>query len=121
MYALNLWPALLRYCDDGGIEIDIPSTVSMSFYLGGASDSFRNYGAGFLLKRGSATETQYEQYEQMPVIAARHKGLRGVLHFQIDALLRTFGHFNLRRCTADYSRALRFGRRSDNRTMQLHR
>lgn len=21
-YALNLWPALLRYCDDGAIEID---------------------------------------------------------------------------------------------------
>jgi hypothetical protein len=22
MYALNLWPALARYCDDGAIEID---------------------------------------------------------------------------------------------------
>jgi hypothetical protein len=22
MYALNLWPALVRYCDDGAIEID---------------------------------------------------------------------------------------------------
>ncbi|WP_370446522.1 transposase domain-containing protein [Glaciimonas sp. PCH181] len=22
MYALNLWPALTRYCDDGSIEID---------------------------------------------------------------------------------------------------
>jgi hypothetical protein len=22
MYALNLWPALVRYCDDGVIEID---------------------------------------------------------------------------------------------------
>lgn len=22
MYSLNLWPALLRYCDNGSVEID---------------------------------------------------------------------------------------------------
>lgn len=31
MYALNLWPALCRYCDDGAIEID--NSGKMAHYL----------------------------------------------------------------------------------------
>ena len=40
LYALNLWPALLRYCDDGAIEID-NSAVERA--LRGVAGGRRNY------------------------------------------------------------------------------
>lgn len=40
MYALNLWPALVRYCEDGAIEID-NSTAERA--LRGVAIGRRNY------------------------------------------------------------------------------
>ena len=40
MYALNLWPALKLYCDDGRIEIDNSAAERA---LRGAAISRRNY------------------------------------------------------------------------------
>lgn len=40
LYALKLWPALLRYCDDGAIEIDNPAAECA---LRGVAIGRRNY------------------------------------------------------------------------------